>query len=1308
MRTTPELSILQYNVRRSKNKVMAPLFRHDGNLDYSVIAIQEPWLNTINPDNITTHHPRGDKYELYWPKGPAPRVCLFINKDIPATQWTCFEHSPDLVSIRLTFQEDGGYTPSQLWVHNLYRLSLTNSHSQQAEHDASFTLNLWEEALRAPGEHITVGDFNSHNPTWGGVHVRPDYVSGRILEIMDAHSLGSLLEEGTITRTTLQVDQEDSTIDLVLADEAVTTRLIRCDIHEPAEFDSDHKPILTTLNAALPKAPPRKMPKWKAIDREQFQKTLENSLPTVADVLSSPLGKREINSLVDNIVTALQGAIKVSVPLTEVSPYSKPGFDAECKEAIRQSHRLRRRWQRERNEEAREDYKRARNDAGRLVARRLMKNHRENIERAARDPSGIFKLAKWAKNRGERRLGFTPALKNPDGTMATEPADKAAALKRSFFPTPTLGPDHDMRLAIYPTPLPCPLITEQELREAIHKTKPGKAPGPDDIPNQIVRAAEEQLTPLLLPIFNACLEQGVHPEAWKTAITVSLRKAGKPDYSAPKAYRPIALLSTLGKVLESIIAQRLAYWAEEHQLLPPGHVGGRRALGVEHALHLMLERIHAAFTKEGLVATLLSLDATGAFDYVNRQRLIHNLKMRRIPIWVVNWLASFLQGRKTVIKMPEYTSQIFEVLFGIPQGSPLSPILYIFYNAGLIEITNVPSKNITSVGYIDDVNALIIGPSAEANNAELARLYEQRICPWAEQHCAVFNPDKFALMHFTRDKKQDINAPLHLAGSITLQPVQELRMLGIWLDPKLNWSAHRRHVEASSLKKLNCMQALCGSTWGFSLSDVRKLYTGTVVPSLMHGSSTWYAPSPPNSYGTRIQEKAMVRTLTAIQKRAAAIIAGAFRLTAGAALDIELYLLPVKQRLEEYGAFALLRIAQSRISPLIAASRPLAARRPARWSPLQRLEQRWWNVLQETVWKDLNRDLYPLESKTPFIVPPWWNGVKTVIARTKEQAIKDHDDVTSYDSFSTMTCYTDGSAHNGRVGAAYVAQGLGLKSSLKVGMGPKTVSTVYAAELQGVRMALERAVEVSRRGLNRLNIFTDNQGSIRTVQRPKVGPSQWLLRRIVTLLDILQENEITVTIRWIPAHIGVSGNELVDQLAKDAVSAPQLEGLHASAASLKRAIRQYVEREWAADWSVAKHGRVTFALVPKPIKKILTLHSRLTKPMSAVIVQARTGKIGLRSYLFSIGKVESRYCLHCTNTPESLRHVLLDCPKYARLRAKHFGAFMHWNLKDLLNDNSRTKNLANFLIQSRLLGQFHAVEEARQRDSDSLSPQTLQ
>lgn len=121
-----------------------------------------------------------------------------------------------------------------------------------------------------------------------------------------------------------------------------------------------------------------------------------------------------------------------------------------------------------------------------------------------------------------------------------------------------------------------------------------KAAGPDGIINRVPYVAActaAKITPHLTRIFNWSLRLGYCPARFRQSTTIVLRKAGKDDYTTPKAYRPIALLNTVGKLMDSTIAKRISYVTEMYKLLPSTYNSGRRGRFTEHALHVIIEKI---------------------------------------------------------------------------------------------------------------------------------------------------------------------------------------------------------------------------------------------------------------------------------------------------------------------------------------------------------------------------------------------------------------------------------------------------------------------------------------------------------------------------------------------------------------------------------------------------------------------------------------------------------------------------------------------------------------------------------------------
>ena len=218
----------------------------------------------------------------------------------------------------------------------------------------------------------------------------------------------------------------------------------------------------------------------------------------------------------------------------------------------------------------------------------------------------------------------------------------------------------------YPPPTPySPTITIEQIQVAVRKAAPKKAPGPDRIPNKVIQKALPYIERHLQTLMQASLDMGYFPKAFRTSTTVVLRKPAKPDYTKSKAYRPVALENTLGKILESVIATIVSYLTETYDLLPVGHFGARPGRSTEDAMMVLSERIYKAW-KEGKIFTVVFLDVAGAFNNVHHGRLLHNLRTRRIPITITRWIQSFLTNRTTSLQFNGSTSHEIAVLAGIP------------------------------------------------------------------------------------------------------------------------------------------------------------------------------------------------------------------------------------------------------------------------------------------------------------------------------------------------------------------------------------------------------------------------------------------------------------------------------------------------------------------------------------------------------------------------------------------------------------------------------------------------------------------
>jgi len=171
-----------------------------------------------------------------------------------------------------------------------------------------------------------------------------------------------------------------------------------------------------------------------------------------------------------------------------------------------------------------------------------------------------------------------PALdRGPNTTPATSHQEKYDTLRNTLYQPPPplpdpIEPDLSRR---EPNELPFQDITETEVHEALFSTNSNTSPGPSQISYTMLKWAWPIIQTELTTLIQKCLARGYHPQQWRRAIAVALRKPNKPDYSKPRTYRLITLLECIGKLLEKIVAHKLTYMIGRYKLIAGAQCRGR-------------------------------------------------------------------------------------------------------------------------------------------------------------------------------------------------------------------------------------------------------------------------------------------------------------------------------------------------------------------------------------------------------------------------------------------------------------------------------------------------------------------------------------------------------------------------------------------------------------------------------------------------------------------------------------------------------------------------------------------------------------
>lgn len=299
-----------------------------------------------------------------------------------------------------------------------------------------------------------------------------------------------------------------------------------------------------------------------------------------------------------------------------------------------------------------------------------------------------------------------------------------------------------------------------------------------------------------------------------------LPKNGR-DPSSVKGWRPIALLSCLGKGLERLLAKRMSHLAVTWDIVGRQQFG---ALPKRSAIDLVSCVVHdiEEAKSQGWATTLVTLDVQGAFDAVLHNRLVWRMQAQGWPKSVLRWTSSFLEGRKVQVRFQGGVTSPKELMCGVPQGSPISPLLFLLYMAEPMRSGNALSR----FRYADDFGILGFGRTA-TESAAAAQREAESITNWANSNAILFDTEKSEVVQFPGRKREE-PVGVVVSGSL-IEPAEYICWLGVYLDPQLSF---KHHVSTWCGKGLKLAQHM------WRLNSVKR---GAAPIALITGSKLMYS-----------------------------------------------------------------------------------------------------------------------------------------------------------------------------------------------------------------------------------------------------------------------------------------------------------------------------------------------------------------------------------------------------------------------------------------------------------------------------------
>ena len=727
------------------------------------------------------------------------------------------------------------------------------------------TLDTLKDLLSRHKHSIILGDFNAYHPTWG--HQQPNERGRAIRRLCKEFDLHLQNNHNQPTFHNHSSDRH-STLDLALASPAVAQSIMKTEVQEAIHGENTyHCPLALQIRTNIKDHPIWTSKSLNKCDWEKYQRKIMENFDRIQgrgptnSVASIDKHVEEVTATIASClhdscptIKSRQGLIKISRGLLD-----KIKLKRDIQREIRQFPDYEplklayRNITKEIKTQLHEEKKAAQMREVEALNPKDSQQYWRTINnltgqtKPEKKPIKLINLSTNTKTKTEMETAntFAKQLAKVHRTHSdiyfnhehkAEVDTWAESMKEHLTPRSTLAAPSDEYSRI---------ITSEDTHRALKSLKNKTSPGEDTIPYIALKNLPEPAIDELTKIFGTCLQIGYFPKKWKHAIGKMIQKPNKPKDN-PASYRPISLLNCMGKLFEKIISNRIQEFIEDNNIINPW----QRAYQPhkEANEHIMIINEYMKKVKENKkLAALLLMDVEKAFDAVWHNGLLKKLHDMELPGDILRIISSFLTDRTIQVRIGNTLSEVVKLLAGTPQGSILSPLLFILF---VNDIPVTPACQVTQ--YADDIAIYTSHRNPRYLEAHLQKQVDE-LEDWCEDWFIKLNAKKTQLMIITRQNSRKMIPITVRNNQVEIQ--DSAILLGTTLDRTMNLKPHITSLINKTAPRIEKLRQL--QLWGAHQAALKTFYTSMIRPILEIGYHLTHDHKPSLEALQKVQNKCL-------------------------------------------------------------------------------------------------------------------------------------------------------------------------------------------------------------------------------------------------------------------------------------------------------------------------------------------------------------------------------------------------------------------------------------------------------------------